>query len=218
MYRTISLIFAFTALPFAAAAQEPAGKPVAIVEEAVESEPPLQLFDTLSEGQEVSLGDGGRLVLGYFSSCIREDIAGGQLVVGREESEISGGAVTRETVSCAGGEATLADSEAAESGALVLRAPPGGDEDKPLKIFSATPAFLIPEGSGPTLELRRLDRPAPEISLPVSGPSLDLANAGPALRLGGLYEARIGERSVQFEVDARARYRGGPLIGRLVPL
>ena len=214
MHRFICCLIAVAALPFGAAAQEP----VAIVEEATGSTPPLQLFDTLTEGQEIVLDENGGLVLGYFSSCIREQVSGGSLIVGRGESEISGGAVTRETVPCAGGEATLADSEAAESGALVLRAPPGGNEDAPLKVFSATPVFLLPEGASGALKIVRLDRQAPEISLPVSGSSVDLAEAGPALRLGGRYEARLGERSVEFEVDPRARYRGGPLIGRLVTL
>jgi hypothetical protein len=214
MYRFVSFLIGLAALPLAAAAQEP----VAIVEDATDSTPPLQLFETLTEGREIDLGEGGRLVLGYFSSCIREQVSGGTVVVGREQSEVTGGSVTRETVPCAGGDATLADSEAAESGALVLRAPPGGNEDGPLKVFSATPVFLLPEGSSGALVIRRLDRQAPEISLPVSGNSVDLAEAGPALRLGGRYEVRLGERAVEFEVDPRARYRGGPLIGRLVTL
>lgn len=218
MYRLVSCLIALIALPAAVAAQQTAGAPVAIVEEATGTTPPLQFFDTLAEGQEILLGEGGGLILGYFSSCIREEISGGSIVVGREESTVSGGSVTRETVACAGGEATLADSEAAESGALVLRAPPGGGAEGPIKVFSATPVFLFPEGARGALVLRRLDRQAPELSLPVSGSSLDLAEVGPTLKLGGHYEARLGERVVEFVVDPRARYRGGPLIGRLVTL
>ncbi|MEX0922623.1 MAG: hypothetical protein WD489_06930 [Rhodovibrionaceae bacterium] len=195
-----------------------AQEPVAIVEEATGSEPALQLFDTLAEGQEIALQDGGSLVIGYFRSCIRESISGGQVVIGKEESRIAEGSVTRETVSCAGGEATLADSEAAESGALVLRAPPEGGEEKPLKVFSATPIFLISGAESGELTIRRLDRAAQDVMLRVQDGALDLEQTGQALRMGGLYEARYGERSVRFEIDPRARHRGGPMIGRLVPL
>lgn len=214
MHRIVICLITIFGLPLTVAAQEP----VAIVEEAAGSTPPLQLFDTLSEGQEISLEGGGSLVIGYFRSCIREDVDGGTLVVGREQSAIAGGAVTRETVPCAGGEATLSDSEAAESGALVLRAPPGAGEDQPLKVFSATPVFLLEGAGAGELVIRRLDRAAPEIVLAVAGASVDLAEMGQTLRLGGVYEASFGERAVQFEIDPRARYRGGPLIGRLIPL
>lgn len=218
MVRSIATsLIAASLLPLAAGAAL-AQEPVAIVEEAAGSEPPLQLFDTLREGQEIALNAEGRLVIGYFSSCIREEIAGGSLVVGREESAITGGAVIRETVPCAGGEATLADSEAAQSGALVLRAPPGGGEEEPLKVFSATPVFLIAGAGSGELLIRRIDKTAADIQLGFEGGSLDLEQAGRALRLGGFYEARYGARSVQFEIDPRARYRGGPLIGRLIPL
>lgn len=198
--------------------QEAGAAPVAIVETAEGTTPPLGLFDTLIEGQEVDLAEAGTLTLGYFSSCIREEIAGGTVVIGREESAISGGSVTRETVPCAGGEATLADSEAAESGALVLRAPPGSGPEEPLKVFSATPVFLVPVTKRDVLVLRRLDRRAPEVAIPITSSTVDLAKAGPALRLGGHYEAQVGDRVVEFLIDPRARYRGGPLIGRLVPL
>lgn len=206
-------------LPASLAAAQEAGKsPSAIVEVAEGTTPKLGLFDTLQEGQEIALAEGGTLTLGYFSSCIREEISGGTVTIGKQESDIAGGAVVRETVPCAGGEATLADSEAAESGALVLRAPPGAGEKGPLKIFSATPVFLVPITKRDVLVLRRLDRSAPEVAIPITARSVDLADAGPALRLGGHYEAQVGDRIVEFLVDPRARYRGGPLIGRLVPL
>ena len=101
---------------------------------------------------------------------------------------------------------------------FVLRAPPGAAEKGPLKIFSATPVFLVPITKRDVLVLRRLDRSAPEVAIPITARSVDLADAGPALRLGGHYEAQVGDRIVEFLVDPRARYRGGPLIGRLVPL
>lgn len=216
-----SLIWTAAALLLAlspAAAQDAGPPPVAIVETAENTTPALALFDTLTEGQELDLAEEGTLTLGYFSSCIREEIAGGTVVIGKEESTITGGSVTRETVPCAGGEATLADSEAAESGALVLRAPPGGGPEEPLKIFSATPVFLVPTTKRDVLVLRRLDRRAPEVAIPITAPTVDLAKAGPALRLGGHYQAQVGDRVVEFVIDPRARYRGGPLIGRLVPL
>ncbi len=195
-----------------------AQEPVAIVENAAGSAPVLQLFDTLHEGQEIVLEDGGSLEIGYFASCIRESIDGGRVVVGKEQSAISGGAVTRETVACAGGQATLADSEAAQSGALVLRAPPSDGKAEPLKLFSATPVFLLPGANGGELVIRRIDRKAADIVVAFEGASLDLAEGKQALRLGGFYEARFGTRALQFEIDPRARYSGGPLIGRLVPL
>ena len=107
--------------------------PVAIVEEIVSKTAGIEFMDYLRLGQSIRLGESDRLVIGYFNSCWREVIIGGTVLVGKEDSEVTGGTVERRKVRCDTGKRGGTTKETAGSGAMVFR-----------KIPSA--ARVIPHG------------------------------------------------------------------------
>ncbi|MEN8197693.1 MAG: hypothetical protein ABFS30_14450, partial [Pseudomonadota bacterium] len=116
-------------------------QPVAIVEDAQGEGVPVQIMELLEEGAVIELPEGASVVLGYLGSCLREHIAGGKAIVGADQSEVTGGEVTRETVQCQSAMASPV-SQSGEAGALIFR---GGPEspDFPPKISDINPAFLL---------------------------------------------------------------------------
>ena len=94
--------------------------PVAIVEEIDSKTAGIEFMDYLRLGQSVRLGERDRLVIGYFNSCWREVIIGGTVLVGKEDSEVTGGAVERQKVRCDTGKRDGTTKETTGSGAMVF--------------------------------------------------------------------------------------------------
>ena len=92
------LVYCCAVIGFAQVAAAQA--PVAIVEEIESKTARLEFMDYLRTGQFIRLGEGDRLVIGYFNSCWREVIVGGTVLVGNEESEVTSGSVERQKVRC----------------------------------------------------------------------------------------------------------------------
>jgi hypothetical protein len=188
-----------------------AQQPSAIVEEVRADDAAVEAFEYLWPEQLIHLGDGGILVLGYFQSCSRETITGGKVTIGIGGSQVSGGLVVREIVECDGGSADLSEEQASSSGVAVFRA---GDDERPLLIYSLTPAFTFSQGVA-ELVVRRLDRKEPPLVVPVTSPAVDFAALGKTLKGGGTYEIRAGADKQVIKVAVYAR-PSGPLVGRLV--
>ena len=211
------LLFCLLALFAAALTPARAGELVAIVEDSEGDTGDVQLFDMVEAGTVITLGSGGRLVLGYLRSCWRETIAGGEVTVGVEQSVVKRGRVFRERVECDGGSLILSDALSDKSGAMAYRAAPGDDSAAPPQVilFSLTPAFRY-SGAATEVAVQRLDSAAPPIAVPVQGGAADMAKTTLRLAPGGHYRASAGEAQVTFAVDPLAEAEGGPLIGRIV--
>ncbi len=97
--------------------------PVALVEDVVGDDLPVELLDYLYEGQSFDLGRAGAVAIAYFEPCVREVIIGGQVRIGRSQSRVSQGKVTRSTIDCVGGQVALTE-ETAEIGGAVKRVTP----------------------------------------------------------------------------------------------
>jgi hypothetical protein len=207
----------FCLLALFAAVPARAGELVAIVEDSEGVGGDVQLFDMLEAGRVISLGPGGRLVLGYLRSCWRETITGGEVTVGAEHSMVKRGRVYRELVECDGGSLILADALSGKSGAMVYRAPPGEDGEAPPQVilFSLTPAFRI-TGAAAEVAVERLDAEAPRLAVAVEGGIADMTKTALRLAPGGRYRASAGGASVTFAIDSLAAAEGGSLIGRIV--
>jgi hypothetical protein len=80
-----------------------AGQPVAIIEAIQANGTSLQFMDFVELGQIIELGATGTLVLGYFRSCWQEEISGGTIRIGEDESVVENGQVKRTRVECDGG-------------------------------------------------------------------------------------------------------------------
>jgi hypothetical protein len=211
------LVLCLLALFAAAPAPLRAGELVAIVEQSEGNTGDVQLFDMLEAGRVITLGAGGRLVLGYLRSCWRETITGGEVTVGTEHGTVTRGRVYRELVECDGGSLILADALSDNSGAMVYRAPPGGDAEAPPQVilFSLTPAFHI-TGAAAEVTVERLDSEAPALALALEGGTADMAATVHRLAPGGRYRASADQARVTFAIDRLAEAEGGPLIGRII--
>jgi hypothetical protein len=198
-----------------------ADTPVAVVEDVGEDVQSVQLFDFVQAGQTIVLGDRERLVLGYLSSCRREEITGGTVTVGTSASTVAGGDVSVETVECDGGGLVLTAEQKGKSGVQVVRADEasgGAGEKRPsLTIYGASPVILAVGASG-SVSIMRLDRSETTIVAPFHNNIADLAKAKGKLTPGGIYQAVVGKRSIVFRVDRYARPGNEPLLSRMVRL
>ena len=99
-------------------------EPVAIVQSVEASGTSVRAMELIERGRVFELGAKGRLVLGYFRSCLHEEITGGRVTVGVRESRVEGGRVARRRVECDGRVLNLTRGQAANSSVLMFRRPP----------------------------------------------------------------------------------------------
>lgn len=220
MRKPIAAAFAVAIALAAGSSAVAGGEPTAIVEDVASAGAGVEFMDYVSAGQIIRLGAADRIVLGYLSSCTREEIAGGTVTVGARESMVEGGRVRRETTPCAGGALQLTPKQADKGAVIVFRKPVNQGSGALAVLYGASP--LIETGGGGTLVIERLDAPGDRIEVELSGKRLlrggfyDFAKDDRALVPGGRYRAELSGRQVEFEVDSFAKPGRGPLVGRLL--
>jgi hypothetical protein len=199
------------------ASPAPAQAPVALVEEVRGNPVGVALMDYVPIGKVIQLGSRDSIVLGYLTSCWHETITGGTVIVYREQSDVHGGTVTRTKVMCDGGKIALTPRLANQSAGTSFR---GADEEPPLTLYGLFPVIEAPAGA--VLAVVRTDRPGEHhtATLPARPGTrrsfFDFAAVNKTLTAGGTYRASIGSREIVFRVDADAKARGVPIIGRLL--
>ncbi len=192
--------------------------PVALVEDVSDSVTGIALLDYLEQGSEVDLGTDGSLSLGYIGSCIHEQITGGKVKVGNEQSDVDGGQVTRQTTQCDGARLALAANESAQSGAMAFREI-NADTASELTIQDVSPVVVLPKAG--KLTIKRLDQIGERYRLRPNGDGrikVDLAREAIRLTPGAKYMITSSGRSLVFDVSADAEHNPGNLLGRLIPL
>jgi hypothetical protein len=213
------------AVPFVAnVAIAAADEPVAVVEE-VRGQPGVEFMDYLSAGHVVRLVPGEALVLGYATSCWRETIVGGIVIVGSEQSEVRGGKVDRVKVACDAGKIRLLRQQSAmrPAGTSFRDERPNGHafapEEPRLTLFGSSP--LVEIRAGHTLLIERIDKPGERHEIKsaqlVRGSFYDFAAENRTLQPGGIYRARAERRQVVFRIDPSAQPGRTPIVGRLLP-
>ncbi|MBC8242538.1 MAG: hypothetical protein H8E30_19005 [Alphaproteobacteria bacterium] len=203
------------ALPLTTPPAFAAVAPTAIVEDADPGRSDIGLFEMLESGRTIALKKGERLVLGYLQSCIQETILGGQVLIGKKESTVSGSQITRQKVECTGGQVTLDKSTKGKAGVVVFRkAPKRNPRTLTMRDTSPLVHLTAPVGK---IYLRRLDQPGPAKAIGVSGSSVDLRAAGITLAPGGSYEIAANGRRVRLDIAPNAGHTLS-LLGRLVVL
>ena len=134
------------------------------------------------------------LKLGYLHFCIQETITGGVVVVGEEQSTVTGGMVERRTVECDGGNFQLTSDQSERAGVAVMRKSEGGVEVA-LTVHGVSPHFRI-DGESDALELERLNRPQQVLKFETAANGVNLAELGVSLKMAGsIAPARRGVRS-----------------------
>jgi hypothetical protein len=201
--------------PLAANAQ------VALVEDVNSKTAGVEFMDYLPVGKQIRLGKQDTLVLSYLKSCWQENINGGTVTVGAEQSDVAGGKVERRKVDCDAGKLQLTAQQAGQSAGMVVRdLKPAAEPAPQITLFGSSPIVEI-KGGG-TLTIERLDQPGERVEIAVAGPLLlkgrfyDLARAGKSLAPGGTYRASAGGRQIVFKVDPGAKPGASPMIGRLL--
>ncbi len=96
---------------------------VAIVHSVEVPDSSVGALEMIERGRVFELGSDGRLVLGYFRSCIREEITGGRVTVGSGRSQVDGGRVARRRVECEVVAIELTQGQAANSAGVIFRGP-----------------------------------------------------------------------------------------------
>jgi hypothetical protein len=194
-----------------------AAEPTAIIEDVAAPSTGIAFMDYLFPGRVINLKRGETVTLGYLQSCLRESIAGGHIVVGREQSKVKNGTVKRERVECDGGAMKLSPKQSGKSLVLVLRAPSRSSAmPKPsIEVFGRSPIIKLVTGNG-KISIERLDRHENVIKLTATKGYIDLVATGRSLKPGGLYRARSGGRTVVFKVNRLARSGAEPVIARLI--
>ena len=201
------------------AAAAEGGPPVAVVEDVRGAAISVGLMDYVAAGQVIKLGAKDSIVLGYLSSCWRETITGGTIVVGEEKSAVSEGKVQRTKVDCDSRQTQVTEQVRQGAGA-VFRGAPGAVPQPQLTIYGLSP--LVEINAGGSLIIERVDQPGERYEVPIGASSLvrgkfyDFARRGQTLVPEGIYIARLGGRQIVFKVDGRAKSGATPVAGRLL--
>jgi len=193
--------------------------PVALVEDLSEEVTSVQLLDFLSLGDVVTLKPSATLTLGYLDSCTREEIKGGTVTIGEQQSEVNGGSVARQQTQCDGGRLLLVAEQAVHSGAVAVRAAPGNNKVS-LTVHDVSPVLILPKAA--KVVIKRIDKKGERYRIkPEPNDSrirLDLALQQISLTPGGQYMVSSAGRSMVFEVSEDAGHNSADLLGRLIPL
>ena len=196
--------------------------PVAVDEDISVEMDDLQFMDLLEQGRVIKLGDGQSVTLGYIRSCTREIISGGTITVGRDKSNVAGGAIERELVDCDGGDLQPSAGQLQTAGAIVFRKAPtkGGNKPKPQRIlYGVSPLIRFLGDQTPTsvtILLERLDGKKDRYTIKITNSVIDLSDKNIMLEPGGLYVATAGDRKVVFRISPVASRTGGSVLGRLL--
>lgn len=166
---------------------------------------PVAAFTFLSAGETFALSSTQRARIGYLKSCITEEITGGTVVIGAEQSRVTGGSVHRETLPCTT-DVALSQAERNESGASAWRNDVSGDvvvidNLAPILVFATPPSML---------KIERTDIPARAIRLSGNSKTIDLAARGVTLEAGGIYIMTADNRRREIEVTFEAQGTTGP--------
>ena len=194
-----------------ASGQAPA---VAILEEIEGASGTHEAFDELRAGDRLELGANGRAVIGYFGSCARETIDGGTIVIGKDQSQVQGSKVMRETIACEATQLVLTEQEAGTSATVVFRGPPWEKWVRQV-VPSPSPVVLA---SGKSLQVKRLDEDEQPVTLPLKNGRVDLSAENVALTPGGYYELTSGKKQMVIKIDPAATPDPLPPMSRLVRL
>ena len=207
-----AILFAISSISYAAS-------PTALVEDVSNAVTPVQLLDFLAPGDEIDLGAEGSLVLGYLESCVREEITGGMVKVGSEQSEVANGKVDRSQTQCDGGSLSLAANQSVQSGAMAFRVVDSNVKSE-LTIHDISPVLLLPKGGKVTI--KRIDQKGERHKFRLeesdSRVKLDLAEQGIELEPGAMYMLSNGGRNLVFTVAENSGHSPDNLLGRLIPL
>ena len=219
MIRAVPLLAASTTIAFAVTTvvigqPRAAGSPAAIIEE-ISGVKNLDRLELLAAGEEIDLGESGRIVLGYLRSCWQDTITGGRIVVTAYQSRVNGGNLLRRRVECDSAALAQAKTKAPLTPRAVV---PLGDDDLPkpdIVLFGRGPVVLS-TGADRLVTIDRLDEPSPSLRMELVNGRIDLVDAGVDLKAKGLYRFSTNGASIVVRIDELAEPGSAPVVGRFL--
>ncbi len=179
--------------------------PTAIIEEIGTAREDFQPMDFLDAGEKIDLKSGETLHLGYLDSCIREEIRGGTVTIGKEQSIVTGGRVTRNVLVCEGGTSIAKGKKKRDAGAVVFRANVGKSTAKPEHVvFALSPLVHLSSTPG-EIRIMRLDGRGKVFRIPVEDEWVDLAKSRIKLKRNVIYRLEAGDRATTFRISPQAK-------------
>ncbi len=191
-------------------------EPAAVVEDYQGGSAKIEIMQLLSPGEKLDLSPKDVLVLGYFTSCIRETIRGGEVTIGSEESAISGGKRKSEDIDCDGGAMISPQPTRKEAAAAVFRK---GNFEKSLPkpdwtLFGKSPIFKLTKPAK-EIVIERLDAEEKIRKLKISGLIVDTSRTGISLDPSGLYKISIDRNEFHLKISPLAE-DSAPILSRIV--
>jgi hypothetical protein len=188
---------------------------VAIVEDTSGKVAGIEALDLLPAGRRIVLGPDSGLIISYLDSCQRENIRGGKVVVGRTQSTVEGGEISRRRVACDAAALDLTPEQANQAATLVFREPPLEDGVK-FRMETRQPLVIAPSLHEVTLEQIE-PMPSHRVVKVVKGVA-DLTAGRNLLDKGALYRLSGGGKIVVFRIGKEATDAPVPVLQRAIRL
>ncbi|MBK8158826.1 MAG: hypothetical protein IPK59_08720 [Rhodospirillaceae bacterium] len=173
----------------------------------------VEPLDLLSEGREISLRPDSGLIISYLDSCQRENIRGGKIVIGKAQSDVTDGNVSRKRISCDPAALALTPEQANQSATLVFRPAPLEDG---VKFVMGTRRPVVIAGDLKDVLIEDLRKPGTTWSVVVVNGVADLTADRRILDRGGHYRLVGGGRTLVFQIGLEATDAPLPLLLRVI--
>ena len=195
--------------------------PVAIVEDTNGPVPGVAALDLLRAGRTIVLPPNATMIISYLDSCRRENIRGGTVTIGSQQSTVADGEIVREQLACDPVALALSPEQANQSAAIVFR--------KPDKIIgdpiAAQAAFMLdtrqPLLVAPGLSVAQvtdLRHPERKWSVRLEDGVAELGGARGLLDAGGVYEVAADGKKIIFRIGKDATDAPLKLLKRIIRL
>lgn len=194
--------------------------PVAIVENVTDNLVAVAPLDLLRDGDVMALAPDQGIIISYLDSCQRESIRGGTVAIGRSQSDVVGGIVSRQAVACDAIALALTPDQANQSAALAFRQPEQVADGDPLAASAAfvmaTRHPVVIAGGLNAVTIRDLRQSGAAIMRQARNGVIELTDAASPLAKGGVYRLEGGGRSLIFRVGREATDAPLPILKRII--
>lgn len=151
-------------------------------------------MDYVYPGKVIELGNGGKLTLSYFDTCLTETITGGRVTVAKGASDVDGGQVSAKKFPCQRARMVVT-AETGEAGATVSRVTPFAGQDwAEFTVKTPEPVFKWRAAAGATaLKVLDMDAEPPKLIWQgqVEGGHFAYPADAPKLKVGVPYQIQV---------------------------
>lgn len=166
-------------------------------------------MDYVYPGKVIELGNGGKLTLSYFDTCLTETITGGRVTVAKGASEVAGGQVSAKKFPCQRARMVVT-AETGEAGVTVSRVTPFAGQDwAEFTVKTPEPVFKWRMAAGAiSLKIMDMDAEPPKLIWQgqVQGGHFAYPADAPKLKVGVPYQIQVSPAGVptivaMFSID-----------------